>query len=126
MTHPMMHPGPLRTGLSGLLVGGLALLAAACGGSPTHAGGSVQACMLSGNCPQAVVQRVMNAELKFARCMRSRGVPNWPDPTIGPLGRPFFDVSAHGMTRADAHSPQMTEKINACERLTGGAPVPLG
>lgn len=82
--------------------------------------------MLTGNYPQAVVQRVMNAELKFARCMRSRGVPNWPDPTIGPLGRPFFDVSAHGMTRADAHSPQMTEKINACGRLAGGAPVPLG
>jgi hypothetical protein len=47
-----------------------------------------QQCMLTGECPQAVVQQVLIAERKFAQCMRSYGVPDWPDPTIDSEGRP--------------------------------------
>jgi hypothetical protein len=83
-----------------------------------------QQCMLTGDCPQALVRQILTAELRFARCMRSHGVPNWPDPTIDSEGRPVFNVSAHGID--PHHSPQINTKIGECERLTGGAPVPLG
>ena len=47
---------------------------------------SIRQCYLAGVCPQALVQQALSAGRKFAQCMRSRGVPNWPDPTIGPGG----------------------------------------
>ena len=82
-----------------------------------------QQCMLTGDCPQALVRHILAAELEFARCMRSHGVPNWPDPTIDSEGRPAFNVSARGID--PHHSPQINSKIGECEQLTG-APVPLG
>ena len=48
---------------------GLALLVTACGGSSTS-----QAAQLGSTTPQT-------GALAFARCMRSHGVPNYPDPT---------------------------------------------
>jgi hypothetical protein len=81
-----------------------------------------QQCMLTGNCPQALVQQILTAERKFARCMRAHGVPNWPDPSIDSEGRPVFLVSRAGV---DAHAPQIRAKSDVCERLTDGAPVPL-
>ena len=82
-----------------------------------------QQCMLTGDCPQALVRQILTAELRFARCMRSHGVANWPDPTIGPGGRPSFDISAHGLD--PHHSPQINTKMGECERLTGNPPVPM-
>jgi hypothetical protein len=86
---------------------------------------SLQQCELTGDCPPALVRQALTEGLNFARCMRSHGVPNWPDPTIDSEGRPFFDVSAHGITHSETHSPPMSTKIGDCERLTGGG-VPLG
>jgi len=79
-------------------------------------------CMLTGNCPQALVQQILTAERKFARCMRAHGVPDWPDPSIDSEGRPVFLVSRAGV---DAHAPPIRAKSDVCERLTDGAPVPL-
>src|SRR5690348_5543562 len=43
-------------------------------------GGSIQQqeaqCMQNSDCPPALVQQMMTADLKLARCMRSHGVPN--------------------------------------------------
>jgi len=88
-------------------------------------GQQTQQCMSSGDCPQALVRQILTAQLKFARCMRSHGVPNWPDPTTDSQGRPYFNLSAHGFSRQQAHSPQMSTKIGECERLTGNPPVPM-
>jgi hypothetical protein len=66
---------------------------------------------------------------EYAECMRSRGVPNFPDPTIDSEGRPFFDVSAAGISDQYTHSPQFESKDAVCERQVGGSagvPVPLG
>jgi hypothetical protein len=82
-----------------------------------------QQCMLTGDCPPALVRQILTAELELARCMRSHGVPNWPDPSIDSQGRPAFNVSARGIN--PHHSPRINSKIGECERLTG-APVPLG
>jgi hypothetical protein len=85
----------------------------------------VQQCMLGGNCPQALVQQILTAGRKFAECMRSHGVPNWPDPTIDSLGRPVFNLSTGGITHSQAHSGPLAAKITECMRLEP-APVALG
>jgi hypothetical protein len=85
---------------------------------------SLRQCELTGDCPQALVQQALHDGLRFARCMRSHGVPNWPDPTTDSEGRPYFDLSAHGFSRQQAHSPQITAKINECKpEMPGGVPV---
>jgi hypothetical protein len=98
-----------------------------------NTGGSFQQqtqdCFEAGDCPQALVQRILNVQRKYARCMRSHGVPNWPDPTIDSQGRPFFDVSKAGISEADTRSSQWTSSDRDCERLVGidgDVPVDLG
>jgi hypothetical protein len=61
-----------------------ALLAAGCdgGGSPGVANGAFST--------TAATTTTQNGALAFARCMRSHGLPNWPDPTSGGV----FDKSA--------------------------------
>jgi hypothetical protein len=93
-------------------------------------GGSLQRqaqqCVLAGDCPQAVVQRMLASGRRFAVCMRRHGVPNWPDPTIDTgahRGVPFFDLSKEGI---DDHSPQISPKMAECGRLASGLSVPEG
>ena len=83
-----------------------------------------QQCMQAGVCPPALVQQMMTADRSFARCMRSHGVPGWPDPVIGPNGGPVFKVSAAGITHTQTHSPPMENTIMACLRVDP-APVAL-
>jgi hypothetical protein len=85
-----------------------------------------QQCVTTGDCPRALVQQMLSAGLRFARCMRSHGVPNWPDPTIDSQGRPFFNLSGHGFTHSEWHSPQITSMTQECVRLRGAAPLPTG
>jgi hypothetical protein len=87
-------------------------------------GASLRQCEETGNCPQAMVHRVMNSMLAFSRCMRAHGVPNWPDPTVDSEGRPGFNlVPIHG---TDWNSPQIQNKIYECQHVMptgGGIPV---
>lgn len=76
-------------------------------------------CTLDGDCPPAVVQQMMATDRKFAQCMRSRGVPNWPDPTIGLQGNPEFRLSKAGITHSQTHSAPMSNTIAECQRLEG-------
>ena len=87
---------------------------------------SFEQCVATSDCPQALVRQAMTKMLTFARCMRSHGVPNWPDPTIGRGGAPFFDVTSHGLTHAQTHSSQMESKFRECQRVAGGAPILMG
>jgi hypothetical protein len=54
---------------------------------------SLRQCYLAGVCPQALVQQALSAGREFASCMRSHGVPNWPDPIIDSQGRPLFNIT---------------------------------
>ena len=49
----------------------------------------------------------------FARCMRSHGVPNWPDPTSRSATdrRPAFAITAVGI---DGNAPQIRAKAQQC------------
>jgi len=74
---------------------------------------SLQQCYLSHVCPPALVQQALSAGRKFAQCMRSHGVPNWPDPTSeAGGGAPQFDIRV-----SRPPSPPVGAAIGACERL---------
>jgi hypothetical protein len=92
---------------------------------PTGASLQQQAdCLMAGDCPPAEVQQMLSAERKYARCMRSHRVANWPDPTINSQGMPVFDVTKAGIDTHFVHSSRFNSPNRECQRLTGGAPVP--
>jgi hypothetical protein len=76
-------------------------------------------CLMTGDCPPAVVQRALTEGRKFAQCIRNDGVPNWPDPTIDSMGRPSFQVTAAGISIASTRSSPMLSKLGRCESQTG-------
>jgi hypothetical protein len=85
---------------------------------------SIGQCEETGDCPQALVQAAMTALRTYARCMRSHGVPNWPDPTIDSEGRPGFDLlHVQGF---DPNSSQTSNIMQECYHvMPGGVPVPV-
>jgi hypothetical protein len=73
---------------------------------------------------QAQQRQQLADDLKFAQCMRSHGVPNFPDPTTRSDGRVEFvlSVSRDGF---DPHSPQILAKARACQHvLPAGTGLP--
>jgi hypothetical protein len=77
-------PPPARRSLGPALAGlaGLSLLAAACGGSssPGVAAVGTTAASATTTAASSAETARQNAALAFARCMRSHGVPDFPDP----------------------------------------------
>lgn len=71
------------------------------------------------------VQQMMNDLLSFARCVRSHGVQNWPDPSAnaeGPDSPGFGDTPG-----VDTQSPQVLDAIGNCQHLVPGyANAPRG
>jgi hypothetical protein len=78
----------------------------------------------SGETTASESEQDLNAMRGFARCMRSHGVPTWPDPTNGPAGWGFNLLHVSGF---DPSSPQIDHKMTVCERqLPSGLPgIPL-
>jgi hypothetical protein len=73
---------------------------------------------------QAQSQQDLNAMRAFARCMRSRGVPTWPDPNYDPAAGWGFNL-LH-VTGFDPSSTQIDNKMDECDRvLPPGVGVPL-
>lgn len=87
--------------------------------SDTSFTASLTQCLMTGDCPPALVQRALSAGLRFARCMRDHGVPNWPDPTVDSTGRPSFPVTAAGISIASTRSPRMLSKLGHCQNQPG-------
>ena len=85
-------------------------------------GGSLQQqeheCMQASDCPPALVQQMLTADRKLARCMRSHGVPNFPDPTTDSSG-PVFNITKAGISDAASHTDQFEAKLTECGRLVG-------
>jgi hypothetical protein len=67
---------------------------------------------------QAQQQQQLSDDLKLARCMRSHGVPSFPDPTVGPAGRVEFVISSQA--GFNPYSAPIKAKAVACERTLGG------
>jgi hypothetical protein len=90
-------------------------------------GGSPEDCMLTSDCPPALVQQMLAADRKLARCMRSHGVPNFPDPTNGGASGPVFNITKAGISDAASHTHRFISKLDECARLVGGnAPESFG
>jgi hypothetical protein len=78
-----------------------------------------QQCMQAGVCPPALVQQMMTGDMKLARCMRSHGVPNFPDPTNGGSSGPVFNITQAGISDAASHTSQFETKLTECGRMAG-------
>lgn len=71
---------------------------------------------------QAQQRQQLADDLRFAQCMRSHGLPTFPDPSNGPNG-PQFVFSAGGSI--DPHSPQILAKAHQCLHvLPAGSSLP--
>jgi hypothetical protein len=86
---------------------------------PLLPGGSldqqIQHCTLAGNCPPALIQQMLIAGRTFAQCMRSHGVPNWPDPTLDSQGGASFNLlNVHGF---DPNSTQIEQQADECAHV---------
>ena len=84
----------------------------ACSSSPSHASGQA-----SGHASSS------GGVLAFSACMRSHGVPNFPDPTSGSNGN---SVELQPGSGIDPNSPQYQSAMHACQSLlpagkTGGS-----
>jgi hypothetical protein len=66
---------------------------------------------------QAEVQQELSGMRSFSQCMRSHGVPSWPDPTVDSQGRPVFDLGRAGISQSQARSSQLTAKMSDCGHL---------
>jgi hypothetical protein len=86
------------------------------------AGGSPNDCMLTKDCSPALVQQMLAADRKLAVCMRSHGVPNFPDPTNHGASGPVFNITKAGISDAASHTHQFMSKLDECARLVGGNP----
>jgi hypothetical protein len=95
------------------------------------AGGPLQQqeaqCMQNNDCTPAMVQQMLTADRKLARCMRSHGVPNFPDPASGGSGGPYFPISSVGISEAASRTPQFEATLDECARRVGdNAPESFG
>ena len=84
----------------------------------------LEQCEAAGICSRAETQLMLNAGLRFAGCMRSHGLPKWPDPTTDSQGRVAFAISV-SKDGFDPHSPRIEAKANGCGHLMPGGGVPL-
>ena len=86
-----------------------------------------------GQATQSAAHQLLSDGLKFARCVRSHGVLNWPDPTHSTatalaLGAPPYMFQMGGLQGLDRRSfpPQVSTAMHQCLHVTHltGAQVP--
>jgi hypothetical protein len=115
-TAPAVRGGGRRAGLLAVVVAGAGMLTAGCSSGPGGPGVAGAAASPSASSPAAASSGTTQA-IKYAACMRSHGVPGFPDPTVknGAVG---FDITA--ADGIDPNSPQYQAALQACSSLRGG------
>jgi hypothetical protein len=110
------RPRPARTAAAIIATVGLALLAAACGGSPgSHVAQlGTTTTKSTTSSPSANSQKV----LAFSRCVRAHGVPNFPDPNSSGV------LPKRQIAQLTAGNPQFPAAHRACEHLLPNAGQP--
>ncbi|HZU71450.1 MAG TPA: hypothetical protein VE990_01645 [Acidimicrobiales bacterium] len=115
---------PKRLGL--VAIGALAVALAACGGpsSPAVASLSSTTTAASGSAGGPAKPSLTEAQ-HFAACMRSHGVPGFPDPTPGPDGGFAFKIGPR--QQGGTTASQMQAAQQSCRHLlpNNGVPRPL-
>jgi hypothetical protein len=56
--------------------------------------------------------------LELSECMRSHGVPNFPDPSTGPVGEQVIDLRGRDI---DVNSPTFQAASKACQKVVPGS-----
>jgi hypothetical protein len=104
-----LSPPALRGAVAILAAVGLVLLVAAGGGAAgstsSHASG------------QHV--QLEDRYLRFARCMRSQGVSDFPNPVIGTGGHPGFRLQGGSNSDLDPNNPAFQRGVEACQQILG-------
>ena len=88
--------------------------------SPTYLA-ALQACKKytpAGNVTPAQSAAENAKGLEFSQCMRSHGVPNFPDPITGPTGGQAINMSGTGI---DQNSPTYQAANSACQKIVPGS-----
>jgi len=98
-----MKPSTARTVAAIITAAGLAVLTAACGGSPSATG--------SGGPSNAGGSARSQSAVAFSDCLRSHGVPNFPDPSSSG-GIPKETARQLGVS-----STQLLAALKACQHL---------
>jgi hypothetical protein len=97
---------------------GFVLLAAACGSSTKVASvTSVVKAASSAGTPAA--QALESEYLSFARCMRSHGVSDFPDPITGSGGHPGFSLQGGSNSDLNSKNPAFQRGIGVCQHILG-------
>lgn len=92
----------------------LALLAAACGGSPgSNVAQLGSTATQSSTPPSSAGSAQVNGAVAYAGCMRSKGVPNWPDPNSSGV----FDKSKLSLQQLGISSSRLQAAQRACSHL---------
>jgi hypothetical protein len=113
-----------RRGATIAATAGLVLLAAACGGSSKVASGSRPSA--GGAVKTASSARIPGHQshlesryLQFARCMRSHGVGDFPDPITGSGGHPGFSLQGGSRSDLNSNNPAFQRGVGACQHVLG-------
>ncbi|HEX4679847.1 MAG TPA: hypothetical protein VH210_11675 [Gaiellaceae bacterium] len=112
-------PPAARTAAATIATAGLAVLAAGCGGSSgSHATQRGTTVATSSSNPSAASAQ-KNGALAFSRCMRSHGVPTFPDPTSGGA------IPKVALQQLGISDSQFQAARRACQHLlpNGGQPA---
>jgi hypothetical protein len=102
---------------------GLALVPAGCGSSSkvvglgSTAAGAVVKTTPAGTSPEQA--QLEDAYMRFARCMRSHGVSDFPDPVIGSGGHPGFRLQGGSSSDLSSTNPDFQRGVEKCQRLLG-------
>lgn len=98
----------------------LALLAAACGGSAGGRAAQLGSTATTSGTESSAGAAQKNGLLAFAACMRSNGVPNFPDPSSTGV------LPKRQVAELAANSPRFVPAHKACEHLlpNSGQPTP--
>ncbi len=65
-------------------------------------------------------QKILANALRFSRCMRAHGVPNFPDPTSGPNGGIGFSFGAKQVNGVTPRSALFQRAQRSCQSVLGG------
>ena len=68
----------------------------------------------------ALQAKMQEAALNFSKCMRSHGVPNFPDPSFSGGGAVRMTLKAGGANGIDPTSPQFRAAQKACQSIAPG------
>jgi len=111
MEHEADHPNKPRLILAGLVAA--ALLAAGCGSGSA-----------SGSRASSEAANTGSQALDYARCMRSHGVPNFPDPGSAGASNTFLGIALPASI--NPQSPAFQSANNTCKKVlsAGGVAKP--